>query len=149
LKDNIAATHSLNNTSIILFDGVCNLCVASVQFIIKRDSKRNFQFAALQSNSAKNLLAPFDIEACQLNSFYCIQHGVCLERTDAALLIAGQLDGYWWLTGGLRWIPRKIRDALYDALGSQRYRLFGKRNVCLVPDDFSPDSDLQNRFILD
>lgn len=129
-------------TSVILFDGVCNLCIGSVQFIIKRDSTRTFRFAALQSDAAKQLLARFEIQPEGLNSFYCIRQGICLERSDAALDVAMHLDGYWWLLGGFRWIPRKLRDWIYNVVGNQRYRIFGRRDTCLIPTD-----DLQDRFI--
>jgi len=144
LKEDITTTDLLSTSSIVLFDGVCNLCVGSVQFIMKRDSKRIFRFAALQSDTGKQLLATFGIDASELTSFYCIRQGTCLQQSDAALYIAQQLDGYWWILGALRWVPRKLRDALYNAVGSQRYRLFGKRAACLVP-----DNDVLDRFIQD
>ena len=130
--------------SVVLFDGVCNLCIGSVQFIIKRDSTRMFHFAALQSDTAKQLLSTFEVEPDGLNSFYLVRQGICFERSDAALEVVKYLDGYWWLLGCLRWIPRKLRDAVYNAIGRQRYRLFGKREVCLVP-----SQDVLDRFIGD
>jgi len=114
---------------IILFDGVCNLCTASVRFVIARDSRRRFRFASLQSAAAERLLGERD----QLESMVLVTDGKTYRKSTAALLIAKRLDGAWPLLAAFLVIPRPLRDAVYDFIGRRRYRMFGKREECWVP----------------
>ena len=114
---------------IILFDGVCNLCTSSVQFVIERDSRKRFRFASLQSAAAERLLGARD----QLDSMVLVADGRIHRRSTAALLIAKRLDGAWPLLALLLAVPRPLRDALYDWIGRRRYRMFGRRETCWVP----------------
>lgn len=123
---------------IILFDGVCNLCTASVRFVIARDSRRRFRFASLQSAAAERLLGERD----QLESMVLVADGKSYRKSTAALLIAKRLDGAWPLLAAFLVIPRPLRDAVYDFIGRRRYRMFGKRDVCWVP-----RPDLAERFL--
>lgn len=123
---------------IILFDGVCNLCTASVRFVIERDSRRRFRFASLQSASAERLLGERD----QLESMVLVADGRTYRKSTAALLIAKRLDGAWPLLAVLLAIPRPLRDWVYDWIGNRRYRMFGKRDVC-----WTPRPELAERFL--
>lgn len=123
---------------IILFDGVCNLCTSSVQFVIKRDSRKRFRFASLQSAAAERLLGARD----QLESMVLVADGKVHRKSTAALLIARRLDGAWPLLAMLLAVPRPLRDAIYDWIGRRRYRLFGRREACWIP-----QAELAERFL--
>ena len=123
---------------VILFDGVCNLCTGSVRFVIERDSRRQFRFASLQSAAAERLLGSRD----QLESMVLVAGGKVYRKSTAALLIARRLDGLWPLLAAFLVIPKFLRDAVYDWIGSRRYRMFGKRDVC-----WTPKPELAERFL--
>ena len=118
---------------IVLFDGVCNLCTASVQFIIKRDPAARFVFAPLDSPAGQRLCAEHGLDAATLESIVLISDGRCRVRSDAALHIARQLSWPWPVLGACRIIPRPLRDVFYRVLARWRYRLFGRRQHCMVP----------------
>lgn len=120
---------------VILFDGVCNLCNGFVQFIIKRDSNAKFKFASLQSNAAKRLLGSVNISSEQFDSVVYISKGVVSQRSTAVLHIVRDMGGVWKLLYALIVLPRFIRDAVYDFVAANRYRLFGKRDECMIPTD--------------
>jgi predicted DCC family thiol-disulfide oxidoreductase YuxK len=135
--------HSPNAAySIVMFDGVCNLCNGAVQFIIKRDRQGLFRFVPIQSEMGEKLLAPYSPPFSGNDSFALIENGKLYSQTDAALRIASQLDGLWYLFGIFRIVPPPLRDMLYRLLGRNRYRLFGKRERCMIP-----SADLQSRFL--
>jgi len=123
---------------VILFDGVCNLCTGSVQFVIERDSRKRFRFASLQSPVAEKLLGRRD----DLESMVLVQDGKTYRKSTAALLIAKRLDGLWPALSVFLVVPRFLRDAVYDWIGRRRYRMFGKRDVC-----WTPSPELAERFL--
>jgi len=123
---------------VILFDGVCNLCTGSVQFVIERDSRKRFRFASLQSPVAEKLLGRRD----DLESMVLVQDGKTYRKSTAALLIAKRLDGLWPALSVFLVVPRFLRDAVYDWIGRRRYRMFGKRDVC-----WTPGPELAERFL--
>ncbi len=127
---------------IILFDGVCNLCTASVRFVIERDSRKKFRFAPLQSPTARELLRARGRDPGTLESMLLVLDGRVHRKSTAALQIARRLDGLWPLLYGLIAVPRPLRDALYDWIGRRRYRWFGRRESCWTPQD-----DLADRFL--
>jgi len=127
---------------IILFDGVCNFCTASVRFVIKRDSQCRFRFASLQSPVAEQLLGAELHEQDRLGSVVLVLDDKIYRKSTAALQTARRLDGLWPLLSVLLIVPRPLRDAVYDFIGSRRYRMFGKREVC-----WRPDGDLGERFL--
>lgn len=127
---------------VVLFDGVCNLCTASVQFVIQRDSRKRFRFASLQSAVAQHLLAGHATQGTRLDSVILIAGGRIYHRSSAALLIARRLDGFWPLLSVLLLIPRPLRDALYDWIGRRRYRFFGRRQLC-----WTPNPEIAERFL--
>lgn len=128
--------------AIILFDGVCNLCNASVQFILKRDSKAQFRFASLQSEFGKQKLLLYEIDANKCDSVIYIYKDKAFIKSTAALQIAKKLGGGWPLLYGLIIIPRFIRDWVYGFIAKNRYRWFGKKDSCMIP---SPE--LKSRFL--
>lgn len=119
---------------IILFDGVCNLCNSSVQFVIKRDKKDLFRYAALQSKAGQQLVEQRHIDTRTIDSIILIEPGVAYyTKSDAALEIAQDLGGLWKLTAIFTWIPTSIRNAIYDFVAKNRYKWFGKKESCMVP----------------
>jgi Uncharacterized protein conserved in bacteria len=122
------------NKKIILFDGVCNLCNGSVQFVIKRDKKDVFRYVAIQSEVGQQLIKDRRIDTSQVDSIILIEPGVAyFTKSDAALEIAGELGGLWKLTSVFKWIPKSIRDVIYDFVARNRYKWFGKQESCMIP----------------
>ena len=128
-----------SNTDIILFDGVCNLCSGSVQFIIKRDREKLFRFASLQSAFGQRQLTKFNLDGNILHSIILIRENQFFERSNAALEISKRLGSGWPLLYGLKVIPRFIRDGIYNWISNNRYKFFGKKNECWIPDSTTKD----------
>lgn len=122
-----------DNNSVILFDGVCNLCNTSIDFILKRDKKNRFLVGALQEETGKRLLSKFEINSEYLDSLVLIEDGQIHFRSTAALKIAKNLSGLWPLFYGFIILPQSMRDGIYDWIGRNRYRWFGKKNTCRLP----------------
>ncbi|MGB5405075.1 thiol-disulfide oxidoreductase DCC family protein [Robiginitalea sp.] len=119
---------------IILFDGVCNLCNGAVQWVIKRDQTDVFRFAPLQSAIAEDLLKARRIDTSQMDSIVFIDPGMAyFIKSDAALEIARNIKGYGWAPAVFGWIPRSVRDGIYDLIAKNRYRFFGKKEQCMIP----------------
>ncbi|QCW99984.1 thiol-disulfide oxidoreductase DCC family protein [Aggregatimonas sangjinii] len=119
---------------IILFDGVCNLCNSSVQFVINRDSKDVFRFAALQSDIGQKLVMERGIDTAQTDSIILIEPGIAYyTKSDAALQIGRHLKGYRTISKILNLIPSTLRNIVYDFVARNRYRWYGKREECMVP----------------
>jgi len=120
------------NKPVILFDGVCNLCNSSVQFILKRDRDQNFFFASLQSAYGQKLLQKFNLPADNFNSFILYQGGKIYSCSTGALKMFSQLRGWRWVK--VFWIvPKFIRDAVYNIIAKNRYKWFGKKEECWLP----------------
>jgi len=126
---------------VILFDGVCNLCTGSVQFILKRDKEKRFLFASLQSRYGQDLLRQFNLPTDTFNSFILYQDGKVLTRSAAALEMFQQLKGWKWVKI-FRIVPKFIRDAVYNLIAKNRYKWFGQKNECWLP-----TPDLKGRFL--
>lgn len=130
---------------LVLFDGVCNLCESTVHFIIRRDREKKFRFASLQSAAAQEILARHDYEFDDLSSVLLLVDGKLYRKSRAALRIIKGLDGAWpVLYYLLFWVPAFIADPIYDFIGKRRYRWFGIKSECWIPDD-----DLRSRFVDD
>jgi len=127
---------------IILFDGVCNLCNSSVQFIIKRDKKNQFLFASLQGRTGQEYLRKFNLPADTFNSFLLVEDDHYYTRSTSALRIARSLSGGWPLLYAFIIVPRFIRDAVYNLIAQNRYKWFGKQETCWVP-----TPDLKKKFL--
>ena len=122
------------NNKIILFDGVCNLCNSSVQYVIRRDKSNAYRFAALQSEIGKKLVEQRGIVTSQIDSIILIEPGVAYyTKSTAALKIAQSFGGVWQLTSVFEWIPEKIRDWVYDYIAKNRYKWYGKKDACMIP----------------
>ncbi|WP_108425698.1 thiol-disulfide oxidoreductase DCC family protein [Flagellimonas amoyensis] len=123
-----------NGKKIILFDGVCNLCNNSVLFVIKRDKKDLFRYASLQSEVGQQLVRERGIDTSQVDSIILIEPGVAyFTKSDAALEIAQHLGGLWKLSAVFTWIPKSVRDVVYDFVARNRYKWYGKKDACMVP----------------
>ena len=127
---------------IVLFDGVCNLCSTSVQFILQRDPVGRFRFASLQSDLAQRLLTEQGLDPKALDSVVVIDGDRLYRESDAALRIARDLKGAWKALTVFRVIPRPVRDWAYRLIARNRYRWFGKSETCWLP-----TPELRGRFL--
>lgn len=120
-------------SAIILFDGVCNFCDGAVNFVIERDKKNYFKFAPLQSENGQKLAAEHGIDLQKIDSVVLIEGGRAYTHSTAALKIARNLDGIWSLPFWLIVVPPAVRDYFYKLFAENRYRLFGKKDACMLP----------------
>ncbi len=127
---------------LMLFDGVCNLCNNSVQFIIERDPQAHLQFASLQSNTGQALLKKFQLPTDDFDTFVLIENDRAFTRSSGALKAVRHLKGLWPLLYGFIIIPKPIRDFFYNLVARNRYRWFGKQEHCMLP-----TPDLKQRFL--
>lgn len=132
----------MDATFYVLFDGVCNLCNGTVQFIIRNDRRGRFRFAALQSEAGRELLLQYQLPEKALNTVVLIAGGRAFTRSTAALEIARRLDGAWPICYAAVALPRFLRDSAYNFIARNRYRWFGKQEACMMP---SPE--LKQRFL--
>ena len=128
--------------SIILFDGVCNLCNSSVNFIIKHDKKKKFIFTSLQSDAAKEILLQFQIKKLKLDSILLVENGTMYEKSTAVLKISKHLNSGYKLLYLLIIIPVFIRDFVYNKIATNRYKWFGKSENCKIQ-----NFEIKNRFL--
>ena len=133
---------TLHKGPVILFDGVCNFCNGTVNFLLRQKGHENFRFAALQSEAGQRLLAQYNLSRTDLNSFVLFENGRIYQRSSAALRLTTYLSWYWkWAK--LFWlVPKPMRDAVYAFIAKNRYKWFGKREQCSIP---APDA--RNRFL--
>ena len=120
-------------SAIILFDGVCNFCNGSVNFIIERDKAKYFKFAPLQSEIGQRLLSEHGIDRTDTDSVVLIEDGRAYIRTTAALRIARRLSGAWRFFYGFIIVPSFVRDVFYKLFARNRYKMFGKQEACMMP----------------
>jgi predicted DCC family thiol-disulfide oxidoreductase YuxK len=119
--------------AVVLFDGVCNFCNATINFIIEHDRTGYFKFAPLQSETGERLMAEHGIDRIETDSVILVENGKAFTHSDAALRIARRLDGIWSWVYAFRVVPRFIRDAAYKIFARHRYRLFGRQDACMMP----------------
>ena len=128
---------------IILFDGVCNLCNSAIQFIIKRDRKDIFRYAALQSELGQQLTKERGIDTQLVDSMILIEPGVAyFVKSDAALEISKEFGGLWSILQVFSWFPSALRNPIYDLVARNRYKWFGKKDQCMIP-----TPELQAKFL--
>ena len=128
---------------IVLFDGVCNLCNASVQFILKRDQKKQFLFASLQSQPGRQLLKQFHLPTNTFNSFVLVEGDKIYTRSSGILRMLKHLGRGWQLLYIFIILPAFIRDGVYNIVAKNRYKWFGKKEECWVP-----TPELNERFLV-
>jgi predicted DCC family thiol-disulfide oxidoreductase YuxK len=123
-----------NESPVLLFDGVCNLCNGTVQWIIERDPEGKIKFASLQSGVGRTLLQQHGLPVDQLNSVVLIDKGKVYLRSDATLQLLYLLGGWWAVLSLKLWVvPRFVLNAVYDYIARNRYRWFGKKDQCMMP----------------
>lgn len=127
---------------IILFDGVCNLCSSAINFVIKRDLKNRFLFASLQSENGKALSQKYHIDTAQVDSIILIKNNTAYAKSSAAIKITQSLSGLWPLFTLFIIIPPFVRNWIYDYVAKNRYRWYGKKETCMVP-----NSELRSKFL--
>src|SRR5262245_49618535 len=124
--------HIEMTSAVILFDGVCTLCTWSVQFILRRDPTGYFRFAALQSPIGQELLRTHGLSTAPYSSIVLIEHQAAYTASDAALRIARRLRGAWPLFSLLLFVPRSLRDGIYEWIAAHRYQWFGQTESCMI-----------------
>ena len=135
-------TKTIVEKEIVLFDGLCNFCNNSVNFIIDHDPKGHFRFAALQSDFGRQKLKEQGYHTQKMDSLVLLSGDKVYKKSSAALRIARKLSGFYPLLYGLMIIPPFIRHGVYDLVARNRYKWFGKRDACRVP---APE--LKSRFL--
>ncbi len=126
---------------VVLFDGVCNFCASSVQFIIQHDSSQSLQFASLQSNIGQQLLQYYKMPT-SLEGVVFIENKQAYFKSKAAFQIVKYFKGVWRLLVLFQILPTFITDFGYDIIAKNRYKWFGKKESCMLP---SPE--IRNRFL--
>lgn len=122
------------NKKIILFDGVCNLCDATVQFIIKRDKKDIFRFVALQSDLGEKIINHIGIDRTKTDSIILYEPGTAYyHKAEAAIKIAVYLGGFFTLMNIFSILPKFISNSVYDYIAKNRYKWYGKKEECMIP----------------
>lgn len=128
--------------AVVLFDGVCNLCNKSVQFIIRRDKKDRFRFAPLQGKTGQQLLSRHGLPADSFNSFILAEGDKIYTHSTGALRMLKGLGFPWSMAYAFILVPRFIRDGVYAAVARNRYRWFGRQESCMIP-----TPALKNKFL--
>jgi predicted DCC family thiol-disulfide oxidoreductase YuxK len=118
---------------VILYDGVCVFCSRWIRFVAARDAERHFRFTAIQSGYGTRLAQTFGINPDDPDTNAVVHGGEALVKSDAALTVLSKLPGWGWVRV-LLMVPKPLRDAVYDLVARNRYRIFGKYEPCFVPD---------------
>jgi predicted DCC family thiol-disulfide oxidoreductase YuxK len=118
---------------VILYDGVCVFCSRWIRFIAARDKDRRFRFTAIQSGYGTRLALAFGIDPKDPDTNAVVHGGIARFKSDAALTVLSRLPGWGWVRA-LRAVPKPLRDAVYNLVARNRYRIFGKYQECFVPD---------------
>lgn len=139
----MGTTNEIDQHPVIFFDGVCNLCNSSVNFVIDRDSHGLFKFASLQSETAGKLLSGYPVDQNKLESIVLLKNDEVFTKSSAVLEITKDLPGPWKLLYYMGKIfPKGIRDWMYNGVARKRYSWFGKRDECRLP-----TPELKERFL--
>ena len=118
---------------ILLFDGVCNVCDSSINFIIKRDKEGKYRYASLQSETGQELLKKFNLPTNDFDSFVYVDGDSYYTKSSGALKVLKGLGGLWSIFYAFIIIPKPIRDAVYSLIAQNRYKWFGKKDECMIP----------------
>jgi len=128
--------------NIILFDGVCNLCTSSVQFIIRHDKSAVFRFVPIQSERGRGICRACGLDPEDIQTFLVLRNGRAYARSDAAFEVIEQFGGLWRLFLMFKVVPAGLRDWIYAFIANNRYRWFGRRETCMCPSE-----DINQRFL--
>ena len=134
----------LNQYQIILFDGVCNFCNASINFIIDHDPEKHFKFAPLQSDFGQKTLRKFHKNTEDFDSVILLKNNQLYQKSEAALEITKHLSGFWKYLAIFKILPTFVLNFFYDIIAKNRYQIFGKSDTCRMP-----TPDLKERFLVD
>jgi predicted DCC family thiol-disulfide oxidoreductase YuxK len=127
------AVNKWPDDDVILYDGVCVFCSRWIRFVAARDKARHFRFTAIQSGYGTRLAQAFGIDPDDPDTNAVIHGGVAYFKSDGALTVLSNLPGWGWVRA-LRFVPKPLRDAVYNFVARNRYRIFGKYEACFVPD---------------
>ena len=136
-----AVVNQWPDDDIILYDGVCGFCSRWIRFVATRDVKRRFRFTAIQSDYGRRLAQTFGIDPADPDTNAVIHGGIVTFKSDAALTVLSSLPGWHWVRV-LRAFPKPVRNAVYNLVARNRYRIFGKYDVC-----FLGDASFRNRIL--
>ena len=132
----------MTHNKILLFDGVCNFCDGTVQFVLKHDKKEVFSFASLQSEAGQSLLRKHGLPLEDYDSFVYLDEGKVHTKSTAALRVLKELGGIYRALYLLIAVPKPIRVAVYMMIAKNRYKWFGKKDACTLP-----SKDVRKRFL--
>lgn len=132
----------LRNKTILLFDGYCNLCHSSVQFVLKHEKKSELYFTSLQSPVGLEILTYYKIDSSKIDSLVLIEKNKAYTKSTAALKLGKYLKGIYSLSSIFMIVPLFIRNWVYDFIAKNRYKWYGKQDSCLMPDE-----NLAKRFL--
>lgn len=137
-KPSLSAWHPdylcpMQDHPVILFDGVCNFCNGTVNFLIKQDKQKVFRFAALQSAAGQQVLKKHQLPTKDFDSFILIDNGKPYKSSTAALRLYNKLPWYWKWTQIFWLVPKGVRDGIYRTIAKNRYKWFGKKEQCMIP----------------
>ena len=132
----------LKDKTILLFDGYCNLCHSSVQFVLKHEKKPDLYFSSLQSPLGIELLNKYSIDPNETDSLVLIENNKAFTKSSAALRLSKHLKGIYPLAFCFIIVPPFIRNCVYDYIAKNRYKWYGKKDSCMVP-----NPDLNKRFL--
>jgi predicted DCC family thiol-disulfide oxidoreductase YuxK len=127
---------------LILFDGVCNLCNALVQFVIRHDPNGKFHFAAIQSDIGRKIFQKYGLDPTDLQTFVFISDNRIFLRSSAAIAVVSHFGGAWRMCAIFWLVPRFLRDAVYSVIARNRYRWFGRKDTCMIP-----TPEIEKRFL--
>jgi predicted DCC family thiol-disulfide oxidoreductase YuxK len=132
------------NTQIILFDGVCNFCNSSINFIIDHDPDKHFKFAPLQSDLGQSILKQFNKNTDDFDSVILLKDNRLYQKSDAAVEITKHLSGAWKYLSFFGILPTFFLNFFYDIIAKNRYKIFGKTDTCRMP-----TAELKERFLVE
>jgi len=135
--------NSSENNPVILFDGVCNYCNSWVNFYIRHDKKNKLRFAPLQSEKGKELLEKYNFNSSELNSVVLIENNKAYIKSSAGLRPFKYLNGIYPIAIALLIVPAFIRNFFYGIIASNRYKWWGRREVCMIPTE-----EIKNKFLI-
>jgi predicted DCC family thiol-disulfide oxidoreductase YuxK len=128
--------------ALVIFDGVCNLCVGSVKFILNHEIEPELRFVPIQSGTGTRMVRELGFDPTDAKTFVLVQNGIAYTRSEAAIRVARFLRWPWRALVVIRVIPRPVRDWAYDRVATHRYRWFGRTDSCILP-----TPELKRRFV--